>query len=179
MDRKLNWTVLAFFILYFVFLYGLVWIVSYAIAEEQEPMITVPESDVYYLDAPTNPVFGIQKWRDHHGACELHNFQLQMELGKCTPSPEPLPACQDCFDGVGVGCLWKPKAESGPGAVLLMPAEYIGQDAHIEGASVVRTAVANGNRMHWFFDRMFTQPLTVFLSGGDCVRIENPQVRND
>ena len=150
-----------------------------AYEKAEEPIICVPQSDVYYMDAPTNPVFGVQSYKDHYGACALHNYQLQIELGKCQPSTEPLPACQDCFDGVGVGCLWKPKAESGPGAVLLMPAEYIGQDAHIEGASVVRTAVANGGRMHWFFNRTFTEPVTVFLSGGDCVRIENPQVRND
>jgi hypothetical protein len=233
--KKVNWYMLMFCFIYFVVLFGMVYLIATAVAQPvdifsdpeepteiippppyvggdfspeavdacavngnpvngwipgcleglqalQEPLITVPESDVYYLDAPTNEVFGIQKWRDHYGACALHNYQLGIELGKCQPSPEPLPECQDCFDGVGTGCLWKPKAESGPGAVLLMPSEYIGVSAFFPGANVVRTVVANGNRYHYFLDKRGDQlaaPLQVEFGNGHCLIIENPTVRND
>lgn len=155
---------------------------------EPEPIVCVPESDVFYMDAPTNAIFGLQTWRDHYGACLLHNFQLQIELGKCTPSPEPLPACSDFLDGPG-GALWKPISHNTGNPVALLPPGQHPSDCHITdgngsdvGASCKFHTIANGGRSHYYVNKpasTLPRPTIVHFSDGTCRQVDDPEVRND
>lgn len=164
-----------FILMYLSFCMGI------AHAEENDMGILVPANEFFCFDCPGVEQFGLQTYRDHYAACALNNFQLSQALGQCV-IVDPEPDCFDCADGAG-GCLWKPKAESNIGAVLLMPASFDDVSASIEGATVIRTVTGvNGNRKHWFFDRRgdsFGGPITVEFGNGECLYIENPAVRND
>lgn len=165
-----------FILMYLSFCMGI------AHAEENDMDILVPANEFFCFDCAGVEEFGLQTYRDHYAACALNNFQLSQALGQCVII-DPEPDCFDCADGGG-GCLWKPVAESNSRAsVLLMPSEYEGVSASIEGASVVRTVFGpNGNRMHWFFSKrgdQFSGPITVEFGNGECLYIENPAVRND
>lgn len=167
-------------LMYCAFICGILSGIPAQAQESNDMFIIVPTDE--YLCVECGQFNGdFQTYQAHYNACATQNFQLFTALSQCV-FVDPQPDCFDCNDGGG-GCLWKPKAESNVGAVLLMPSEFDSIDANIEGAQVVRTVTGhNGNRKHWFFNRRgdsFGGPIVVEFSNGECLSIADPSIRND
>lgn len=149
-----------------------------------EDTICVPAEDFFFQP---DPAFPPQSYRAHYEACALNNFQLNFALGECRAQ---LPAPLECSPIQG-NELWKPKAESNIGAVVLVsdalqgvPVRVQDSDGNEVTQEIRQVCCPNGGREHRFFDRTgesLQSDAPIFVVFGDerCIRIDNPAVRND
>lgn len=113
-------------------------------------------------------------------------FTALYQVGQIPLPGGPISSAALCKDYPG--CLWKPKADSNVGAVILLPislkgVSYTAVDGKGEQLRQIReSCCANGNRQHYWFSKpgsSYTGPITFTFNNGESIKVTDPSKREE